>query len=118
MEMAWNSTERYSTDRANWSFGQLLAWHLLRGTRPGGKIDRPGREWSKAEFAQATGLGDRTIRYWLRNEHLPPEIETIERLLFGNDDGYAEWRLELRHAYATSRGTKRSFATTDEASMR
>jgi hypothetical protein len=47
-------------------------------------------------------FGDRTIRYWLKNEHLPPEIETIERVLFGNDAGYAEWRLELRHAHARS----------------
>jgi formylglycine-generating enzyme required for sulfatase activity len=98
--------ERDFRNRANWTFGELLAWHLLRGTRPGGKIDRPGREWSKTEFAQATGLVDRTIRYWLSDEHLPPETETIERLLFGHDDAYAEWRLELRLAYARSRGTK------------
>jgi tetratricopeptide (TPR) repeat protein len=99
-------------DRARWTFGQLLKWHFLRGTRPGGKIDVPGRKWAAKVFAEEVGVGDRTIRYWLKNEHLPPDIETIERVLFGNiqtikgADTYAEWRLELRHAHAKS-GTKR-----------
>jgi hypothetical protein len=82
----------------------LLGWHLRRGTRPGGKIDHPGRQWGVKEFASAIGLGDRTIRYWLNDQHLPPEIETIERVLFGRDVCYAEWRLELRRAHATSQG--------------
>jgi hypothetical protein len=98
--------EGKSIPRAHWIFGQLLEWHLLRGTRPGGKIDHPGRKWSAKSFAEAVGFGDRTIRYWLRNEHLPPETETIERVLFGNDACYAEWRLELRHAHARSWAAK------------
>ena len=80
---------------------------LLRGTRPGGKTTHPGRRWSAKAFAEAVGFGDRTIRYWLRNEHLPPETETIERVLFGNDLCYAEWRLELRKAHAASGTTKK-----------
>jgi hypothetical protein len=58
------------------------------------------------EFAGAIALGDRTIRYWLNDQHLPPEIETIERVLFGRDARYAEWRLELRRARAISEGGK------------
>jgi len=92
--------EGQSDDRSQWNFGRLLAWNLERGTRPGGKTDHPGRQWGVKAFAEAVGVGDRTIRYWLRNEHLPPEIETTERLLFGTDACYAEWRLELRRAYA------------------
>jgi len=90
------------------SFGQLLRWHFLRGTRPAGKIDHPGRKWTVKVFAEKLGVRDRTVRYWLRNEHLPPDIETIERVLFGNietikgADIYAEWRLELRQAHAKS----------------
>src|SRR5258708_39256178 len=87
-------------DRAQWTFGRLLDWHLRRGTRPGGRIDRPGRSWTAKAFADAIGVGDRTVRYWLRNEHLPPEVETIERILFGKDPDYPEWRLELRQARA------------------
>jgi tetratricopeptide (TPR) repeat protein len=105
-EMAQDSRQAPPVDRMGWSFGQLLAWHFLRGTRPGGKVDQPGRKWSTKAFADAVGVGDRTIRYWLRNEHLPPEIETVERLLFGNDTCYDDWRLELRQAHAGSADTK------------
>src|SRR5216684_1936523 len=70
------------------------------------KIDHPGRNWSAKAFAEAVGLGDRTIRYWLRNEHLPSEIETIERVLFGSDACYGVWRLELRQAHARTRATE------------
>ncbi|PWB82933.1 MAG: hypothetical protein C3F11_09345 [Methylocystaceae bacterium] len=89
-------------DRSEWNFGRLLAWHLLRGTRPGGTTDRPGRRWSAKALADGVGVNDRTVRYWLKNEHLPPEIETVERLLFGSDERYAEWRLELRNAHFES----------------
>jgi tetratricopeptide (TPR) repeat protein len=93
-------------DRSQWSFGRLLRWHLRRGTRPGANIDHPGKQWGVKEFADAVGPGDRTIRYWLNDEHLPPEIETIERVLFGGAKCYAEWRLELRHAHGMGWGTK------------
>jgi tetratricopeptide (TPR) repeat protein len=84
----------------------LLDWHLRWGTRPGGRIDYPGRQWGVKEFASAVGLGDRTIRYWLKDQHLPPEIETIEGVLFGRDTHYAEWRVELRRARATNQDGK------------
>jgi tetratricopeptide (TPR) repeat protein len=84
------------------SFGELLASHMRRGTRPGGGIDRPGRRWGNKELADAVGATDRTVRYWLRNEHLPPEIERIERALFGSDKRHDAWRLELRDAHATA----------------
>jgi tetratricopeptide (TPR) repeat protein len=92
--------------REQWAFGQVLEWHLVRGTRPGGALDRAGRRWSRAEFAGRTGLGARTIGNWLTNQHLPPETETIERVLFGNDACYSDWRLELRHAHARSWAAK------------
>lgn len=44
--LARGSQEGQSVDRAQWSFGRLLDWHLLRGTRSGGKIEHPGRKWS------------------------------------------------------------------------
>jgi len=90
--------DRDSANRAQWSFGRLLEWHLMRGTRPGGKLDHPGRKWSVRAFADAVAHSDRTIRFWLRDQHLPPEIETIERVLFRDDACYGEWRLELREA--------------------
>jgi MerR HTH family regulatory protein len=98
--------EGHSRDRGKWSFGQLLDWHLLRGTRRGGQIDQAGRKWSTKELADAIGVQPRTIRYWKKNEHLPTEIETLERVLFGADACYAEWRLELRHAHAITQGVE------------
>jgi transcriptional regulator with XRE-family HTH domain len=98
----------YKVDRDQWTFGRLLKWHFLRGTRPGGKIGHLGRKWTVKVFAEKVGVSDRTIRYWVRNEHLPPDTETIERVLFGNveaikgTDTYAEWRLELRQAHDKS----------------
>jgi hypothetical protein len=112
-EMSDNFVKNYSEvqggDPVQRTFGQWLKWHFLRGTRPGGKIDHPGRKWTVKAFAETVGVADRTIRYWLRDEHLPPDTETIERVLFGNiettkgADTYAGWRLELRHAHAKSR---------------
>jgi hypothetical protein len=102
-------------NRAQWSFGQLITWHLMRGTRPGGTLGIPGRRWSNSAFADATGLNDRTIRYWLRDQHLPPETETIERILFGNDICYAEWRLELRNAQERSFAGKKSAHESESA---
>jgi tetratricopeptide (TPR) repeat protein len=46
------------------------------------------------------GVQDRAVRYWLKDEHLPPETETIERLLFANDARCGDWRMELRNAHA------------------
>ena len=96
------SANEQGEDRKSWSFGVLLGWHLRRGTRPGGTTGRPGRQWSVKAFADATGVGERTVRYWQRDQHLPPEIETIERILFGTDAGYSDWRLELRTAHAAT----------------
>jgi NB-ARC domain-containing protein len=104
--------------RESWDFGRLLGWHLLRGTRPGGRVDQPGRKWTFKAFADATGLGDRTVRFWLRSEHLPPEIDTIERVLFGNDACYAGWRLELRRAHAAGWNAKRDSRSTQSANAR
>jgi tetratricopeptide (TPR) repeat protein len=112
MAISRRSGEGHSSDRVKkWSFGQLLTWHLLRGTRRGGKIDQAGRKWSTKELADAIGVQPRTIRYWKKDEHLPTEIETLERLLFGEDACYAEWRLELRHAHAITQSPELGPAT-------
>jgi class 3 adenylate cyclase len=89
--------------RAGSSFGQLLGWHLLRGTRPGAGKNRAGRRWGSKKFAAAVGVSDRTVRFWLKDQHLPPEIETIERVLFGRGtSSHPQWRLALRHAHAAA----------------
>jgi tetratricopeptide (TPR) repeat protein/transcriptional regulator with XRE-family HTH domain len=86
-------------DRAHLRFGDLLKRHLAWGTWPGGTTKEPGRRWTAKSLAAKIGVSDRTVRYWLNNRHLPPEIETIERVLFGKNACYAAWRYELRQAY-------------------
>jgi class 3 adenylate cyclase/tetratricopeptide (TPR) repeat protein len=101
------TSRKRQSERAGKSFGQLLGWHLLRGTRPSAPRNRAGRRWGTKEFAAAVGVSDRTVRFWLKDQHLPPEIETIERVLFGRDlSSHAEWRLELRHAHAATERQK------------
>jgi tetratricopeptide (TPR) repeat protein len=86
-------------NRAEWTFGHLISWHFERGTRPGGSLDRAGRSWTSKTFAGALGYSDRTVRYWLTGEIAPGDLETVELKLFGTDDQYSEWRLELRRAF-------------------
>jgi hypothetical protein len=82
------------------SYGEELDWHLLSGTRPRGSSEQ-GRAWGKEVFAGKIGISARQLRNWLQNKNLPAEIETIEQVLFGNDQEHArEWRLDLREATA------------------
>jgi tetratricopeptide (TPR) repeat protein len=91
--------------RARWSFGRLLDWHFIRGTRRGDV----GKPWTTKTFADAIGLSDRTVRYWLRDEHLPQDTLTIEDRLFGSDvSSCTVWRFELREALARSRAADRN----------
>jgi hypothetical protein len=95
--------ERFEALTEHLTFGKQLQWHLYRGTRPGGTIDRPGKQWSTKAFAEAVGRSERTIRHWLRDRYLPVGLETIERVLFGLDYAhYPEWRLKLRSSLAAA----------------
>jgi hypothetical protein len=72
-----------------------------------GRKNRPARTKVDRKGVRRGGwFRPRNVRYWLKNEHLPPETETIERILFGNDACYAEWRLELRQAHARRSSAK------------
>jgi hypothetical protein len=65
-------------------FGELLSWHLDRGTRPGGSPDAEGIPWTVKEFAAAVGVSERSIRAWCADENLPQDLRPIERALLGN----------------------------------
>jgi hypothetical protein len=81
-------------------FGEVLAKHFMHGTRPDGNTDHPGKMWSVPDFAYAVGCTERAVRHWLSGRHLPGDIRTLERILFGLDyDRYREWRIELRTAH-------------------
>jgi tetratricopeptide (TPR) repeat protein len=98
-------SEMLDSGRARWSFGRLLDWHFIHGTRRG----NAGERWTTKTFADAVGLGDRAVRYWLRDEHLPQDTLTIEDRLFGSDfSSCTVWRFELREALARSRAAGRN----------
>ena len=85
------------------SFGDLLDWHLRRGTRPRGS-DRQGESWKKAAFAADVGVSDKQVRNWAANKSLPNDTITIERILFGRDQkDRVAWRMELRDALKRTR---------------
>jgi tetratricopeptide (TPR) repeat protein len=85
------------------SFGDLLDWHLRRGTRPPG-TDKQGEPWKKAAFAGDVGVSDKQVRNWIANKSLPNDIITIERVLFGRDQKQCTvWRMELRDALKRTR---------------
>lgn len=94
-------------------FAELLHWHLNNGTRPSGGPDVPGRPWTMSEFAQALRgeelVSPRTVNNWVRGSNLPAKmaLEPIERALFGDVGGYADWRRQLREAYNASSEAKR-----------
>ncbi|WP_428485437.1 tetratricopeptide repeat protein [Rhodopila sp.] len=82
------------------SFADLLSWHLDFGTRPQGSPDRPGRRWGNKDFAVAlSGINERTVRNWRAGRNPPTELGSIERELFGDNDAYDQWCIDLRAAY-------------------
>jgi tetratricopeptide (TPR) repeat protein len=91
-------------DRKDWTFGQLLTWHMDRGTRPNGSPTTSGRRWIAISLAHECGLkSDRVVRAWRSDEYPPDDIETIERVLFGENDAYAAWKNELREAWSRAK---------------
>jgi tetratricopeptide (TPR) repeat protein len=100
------------------TLGPLLRWHLRMGTRPRGRLGRLERAWTAKSFADATGVHDKSVRNWLRDETVPADLETIETALFGDASGrYSEEYLdactELRNAHERTRLLLRGGLTGD-----
>jgi hypothetical protein len=92
------------SERARWSFGELLRWHMRRGTRPPGSPDQLGASWQIKDLAGAVGYDARSIRNWISGRAVPANIAAIERVLFGDNQSYEHWRREFRSAAAHARG--------------
>ena len=114
--------ERSAARRA---FGELLQWHLKRGTRPAGTPAVKRRPWQQAEFghavrgANAAGASsDRTVRNWCKGRTAPEALRPIELALFGPEpepgsglasdqagpDPYMAYRQRLRLAFERAKG--------------
>ena len=89
---------------AGLSFGDLLDWHLRRGTRPPGAQNQ-GEAWNNEAFASLAGVSDKQARNWRSNKSLPVNTTKIEGVLFGHDRQHrVAWRMELRDALKRTRG--------------
>jgi predicted nucleotide-binding protein len=92
-------TRTLPEDRALWSFGQLLDWHLNRGTRPDGTPSRIGRPWYNKEVAAAMYVGVDAVRNWRNGRSLPAFLKILEEQIFGNNPTHEEWIDEFREKY-------------------
>jgi len=90
--------KKLSPNRAEWSFGDLMYWHLrVYGTRPkGDPTSVAGRLWETTAFCDACRITDRALRFWFRDEHLPDSTSAIAAVLFGDNPLWDERRLELQ----------------------
>jgi hypothetical protein len=95
-----------SANPASQAFADLLVWHLTRGTRPSGRPDAPGKQWTSKEFADRLGTNERTVRNWRGGRNTPVDIVSIERELFGDNQAYAAWREELRESHRIGRASE------------
>jgi tetratricopeptide (TPR) repeat protein len=111
--MASKTRMQIATDRALWSFAQLLNWHLSHGTRPSGTPDQKGVPWQNKEFANSVGKessegskSERTIRNWRNGDTSPSpaDLSAILQALFGGKTIYANWRAELTNKYHPAHG--------------
>ncbi len=91
-------TKDLPKDRSDYSFGDLVYWHLFKyGTRPAGDpADDVGRPWRMGKICAAIGVKERTVRYWIGDEHLPDDISRLCTALFGDNKRWDKARLELQ----------------------
>lgn len=89
--------EHLNEDRSHWSFGQLLAWHLARGTRPSG--DRT--KWKQETFAAEVEVSTNTLRDWIKKGVWPEQhrIKTMSALFFADAPELAGLRREFEDAF-------------------
>lgn len=93
--------KKLPTDRANYSFGDLVYWHVLKfGTRP--NIDpsaRTGRPWRIEQISAKLGKTSRTLRNWINDESLPEDVAALCMVLFGDNPRWDDARAELQERY-------------------
>ncbi len=101
-------TKRLPEDRADYSFGDLVYWHLFKhGTRPAGDpSDAIGRVWEPEAICTLLGITDRTLRNWIFDRHLPDSIVDLSRELFDDNKRWDQARLELHDRLESTRARK------------
>ena len=82
-------------------FAALLKAHMAAGTRPSGA--RGTGSWSIDAFAQAIGIGTRTVQNYRAGETIPKDISLILDAFFGNDRCHTEAREDFLAAFNQTR---------------
>ena len=105
----------------NGTYADLLWWHMrIWGTRDGGNTVKPGKKWSPKEFSgqilpgYATDDAASNLKNWLGRASPPqpqPVIDRIEEALFGDTADLQRWKIDLRLAHESSRGTGKNKRT-------
>lgn len=96
-----SSSDKIKNEVVRNAFGDLLSFHLRRGTRPPSK--KQGT-WKNLEFGETIGASGAAVGQWCLGRYLPQNIDKILDTLFGDDptadsEQYAEWRRQLREAW-------------------
>ena len=77
----------------------LFRDHFLNGTRPNGIPGKPGRRWTRLEFASQAKVSMSAVVKWLAGKARPTDFPSVEAAFFGGNPAYEAARLELRRAY-------------------
>ena len=93
-------------NRSDWTFGDVLHWHLFENRTWPPESKNQGKEWSRQALADAVGADVRMVGFWLSDHSAPRQYaNAIERALFGPDQGYAaKERAEFRRLSKLRRG--------------
>lgn len=98
------------------SFGDLLEWHIKRGTHSKCRRDKKGKKWAIGEFANQIRIGNedvestvRKLYNWRKNIDLPDsdeEVRSICLLLFNGEPHLEDWEEDLWAAFTRDRQRK------------
>lgn len=85
--------------RSSWPFGEILYWHLRRGTRPRTNPSLFRRTWSGPEFVRVIDASVSDLRDWLLGRSIPADLTSIEQALFDETSEHSRFVRELRDSW-------------------
>ncbi len=110
-------TKTLPPDRADYSFGDLVYWHLFRnGTRPSvDPSDKVGRVWETNAICRLLQIHERTLRNWIRDRNLPDSVVPLSNELFGDNSRWDDARIELQRRFEEGWALRRRRANSEVA---
>ena len=81
-------------------FHELLQKLMREGARPTGTPGVAGKSWTSTELAHAAGgITPKTVGNWRRGDHVPDDLISLEKALFGSDPRWDAVRKRFRAAH-------------------